>query len=1379
MRKMRKLWILLLAVAMVITGIQSAPTAQVSAAKKKMKLSKKKLTLQVGKKKQLKVKNKKGKVKWTTSKKKVATVSKKGLVKAKKAGKATITATVKYKKKKTKLKCKVTVTKKKVKTTKKPVTPTPLKTQGSTTAAASKAPAVTSPQINPDNATAWDVNKQGSFYLSSIRFPDSSLTYQTEDDIVYLELGSKTSVQAAVPDLSKCMFEVYAGEKSYTSVTVGDIKWSSKSYHEGNIDHGYYEFKVYINEGGKSYYQSFKMVEKITTSVDDGTNFRITSIQSEQKELTPSKDPMDAAHYMLELPSAAASVKTLLPNLEKAKFSATYMEKDVVVEKIKNAQWFDESYYEDYPEGTGYYSFTLVAKNGAQLLEIPLILSDYNETLAIARYTYEQDGTQKVGTVMDYTAAITIAGQKGKSLKELYPNPGTQFAFTCLYRGKLYQNVKADNVKWVSTPYWENGCDSGYYTFSLTITGENGKTIKRDFKLVEEYRDITYKISGTLKSGSGAAAGGENLIFMLDEDDLSYETITKADGSYEIELPEGEYNILWNSARVDSVTVEQKAGTHNIQAENMFKYSGILTRLGKPWTDCDISFYGDERLIVHSDAKTGAYSIYLPANDWFAVWVDGFYMQALSTYNVQQDQNRNISCDYVKVSGTIYQSGTTPLPNNEFHVDADGQWEGDGRTFYTDENGNYRIYVNKNSDLVIRHENSRICIGEFSVEEEDVVKDMTVGVTHITGSVKAKNGDLLTNQEIIFVSGEGDDASEGWTVTDENGRYSMYLKPGTYSIKFLGDVILDQKLTVGAVGAVHNLEAPLYKISGTIKIGSTPWYNEDFYLCWDDIDPDEGYWMTTDDEGNYCTYMPAKNYTVVAVGYSKNSGVPLRVEGDTTKDLQFTMYTVKGHIYRAEGAEFEDDNDNISLNIVDPDGEVVKYLYPADQSDYEIHLERTGTYEVQCFMGWGYRTIDTFEVTGAELTHDIVCNLYRISGFVTGLADFQPKMLTFEFESGETISAETEQPKNGKMPYCIYLPEGTYNAYLLGEEDHKTEVRVTGDNPSLDLAAKAAYKVSGTLKRPSSGALGGKKISFHPQDITGQYRETTSAADGSYEVFLYPGTYTINIGNKLTMTIDVTDQDISQDIELDSIEISGSLKRNGTPIPWAHLEFRKKGEHPDSYMETFPISTDNLGNYTVYVTLSATYDIYYNNTLLDTITVTSDDVTGKDLTINMTSVSGTVSNPSGEEIANLNLAFYKKGSESSNANTFTDYNGNYSVYLTPGTYDIKYNDIVIREGLVVGEEDLTVDLTPALYSVNGMTSENNSEIYVFDSKKNCIFSFWCNLNTYSVYLPSGDYVFVLNNAETIGKEPDEIADEYKINVTVENEEVTQELNFGA
>ena len=80
-------FVLFLALMFVISGSVDVKAAA-------PKLNKKKITIYVGHTKKLKVNNVRGKVKWASSQKKVAEVSSKGIVKGKKAGSTTITATV-------------------------------------------------------------------------------------------------------------------------------------------------------------------------------------------------------------------------------------------------------------------------------------------------------------------------------------------------------------------------------------------------------------------------------------------------------------------------------------------------------------------------------------------------------------------------------------------------------------------------------------------------------------------------------------------------------------------------------------------------------------------------------------------------------------------------------------------------------------------------------------------------------------------------------------------------------------------------------------------------------------------------------------------------------------------------------------------------------------------------------------------------------------------------------------------------------------------------------------------------------------------------------------------------------------------------------------
>ncbi len=131
-KKLHKASAVVLSFALLASAFTIAPSADAAPKAKNITLSAKKKTLTVGSKFKLKVKKVKPakankKVTWKSSRKKVATVSKTGVVTAKKAGSAKITATSKSNKK-VKAVCKITV-----KPAKK-ITPTPTVTPVPTSA---------------------------------------------------------------------------------------------------------------------------------------------------------------------------------------------------------------------------------------------------------------------------------------------------------------------------------------------------------------------------------------------------------------------------------------------------------------------------------------------------------------------------------------------------------------------------------------------------------------------------------------------------------------------------------------------------------------------------------------------------------------------------------------------------------------------------------------------------------------------------------------------------------------------------------------------------------------------------------------------------------------------------------------------------------------------------------------------------------------------------------------------------------------------------------------------------------------------------------------------------------------------------------------------
>lgn len=191
----------LLSLSLLAAGVLM-PASHADAAKNKIKLNKTKLKLTVGKKYKLKLSKKKGKIKWTSSKKKVATVNAKGVVKAKKAGKATITALMKGKK----YKCKVTVKKAKPTTTattsKTPSASTPTKAPSGTAPTATTTTPTQVPYIptpNPGNPTPD--NPTATPGATGTEGPSVTQGPTTSDEPVFIpeeltELEQKITIQS-------------------------------------------------------------------------------------------------------------------------------------------------------------------------------------------------------------------------------------------------------------------------------------------------------------------------------------------------------------------------------------------------------------------------------------------------------------------------------------------------------------------------------------------------------------------------------------------------------------------------------------------------------------------------------------------------------------------------------------------------------------------------------------------------------------------------------------------------------------------------------------------------------------------------------------------------------------------------------------------------------------------------------------------------------------------------------------------------------------------------------------------------------------------------------------------------------------------------------
>ena len=198
------------------------PATQVNAATKP-KLSKTKITMTVGQSKKLKVKGiskKRAKrIKWKSSKKKVVTVTKTGKLKARKAGKATITAKVGKKK----LKCKVVVKRKRKKSTKKKKSNSSKKMWLSKTSVTLQAGSGVDLVLhNAKNVVKWSSSNK------KVAWVERDTTYKNHGAVQAVAKGTTVITAKVDGKTFKCHVKVIADDYHASEATEAKIKQALK-----------------------------------------------------------------------------------------------------------------------------------------------------------------------------------------------------------------------------------------------------------------------------------------------------------------------------------------------------------------------------------------------------------------------------------------------------------------------------------------------------------------------------------------------------------------------------------------------------------------------------------------------------------------------------------------------------------------------------------------------------------------------------------------------------------------------------------------------------------------------------------------------------------------------------------------------------------------------------------------------------------------------------------------------------------------------------------------------------------------------------------------------------------------------------------------------
>ena len=250
-----------LLVSTTASPFQSSMASSKSAAKKiSVTLNKKTLSLKTGQRFRLKAKKKpaKAKVSFSSSKRSVVSVNKTGLVKAKKPGKASITATVKYKGKKKKAVCKVRVVSKK-KTINKQIQPSaPAANTQQPAPTATAKPVITDPTATPS------ATPKGTPRATKTPSPTPvEITYKADYTV---ELGSTLDVKKEVKP-SEGVITDYNVSTSNSYVAIIDARGKIKPLHIGKCT------LVLTSKTDDTKKETYKLCVTDEFVAEDGYNF--------------------------------------------------------------------------------------------------------------------------------------------------------------------------------------------------------------------------------------------------------------------------------------------------------------------------------------------------------------------------------------------------------------------------------------------------------------------------------------------------------------------------------------------------------------------------------------------------------------------------------------------------------------------------------------------------------------------------------------------------------------------------------------------------------------------------------------------------------------------------------------------------------------------------------------------------------------------------------------------------------------------------------------------------------------------------------------------------------------------------------------------------
>lgn len=428
-------------------------------------------------------------------------------------------------------------------------------------------------------------------------------------------------------------------------------------------------------------------------------------------------------------------------------------------------------------------------------------------------------------------------------------------------------------------------------------------------------------------------------------------------------------------------------------------------------------------------------------------------------------------------------------------------------------------------------------------------------------------------------------------------------------------------------------------------------------------------------------------------------------------------------------------------------------------SQKEVKTDSEGYFSKELIKGtYQFNLGKSFTVKDEDLQWNESLPVYKIMGKVTRKGVQSKDVPSFWFDSqDDTQTIANESDYSGtEIRYWSYLEKGTYNV-----TSYNTLIE------TITVTKSETHDITMELGKVFGKGSGYYKF-VNTEDP--EVYEEPFAANGSYKVYLKPGTYKVQKDGTVIDTIEVTIGDMEKDYV--SYTCKGELlDMKGVQIPKNVYNYDIVVKKEDKVYKNLSLTrwSEGTSGYS-FSALPGTYQFYYGENKIAEITVTDSDVV-QDLTMPVKYVKIKMHDAQDQLIPLTQQVTLINQESSQQYNLYGDEDSvdfSIAVALPLGTYQFEtYEGMPSVQGktITVKEDTDEIVMNMNVYKltgnckINGESADRSTWINLYQKKDNRYLAS-CTMDdegNYVFYLEPGDYTMKVYRSNVIMDEDEEVS----------------------